>query len=111
MRYDELDGSWPDYPARENIPGSLWLPNVGYGQPADDMQTYFVSSVNAAADGQRDTPIVVYCVSSCWMGWNAVQHLSRAGFTRLYWYPDGTDGWLTAGYPVSMSEPVPVEID
>ena len=31
VRYDELDGSWPDYPARENIPGSLWLPNVGYG--------------------------------------------------------------------------------
>ena len=111
VRYDELDGSWPDYPARENIPGSLWLPNVGYGQPADDMQTYFVSSVNAAADGQRDTPIVVYCVSSCWMGWNAVQHLSRAGFMRLYWYPDRTDGWLTAGYPVSPSEPVPVEID
>lgn len=111
VRYDELDGSWSDYPARENIPGSVWLPNVGYGQPADDMQRYFVSTVMSLTDEQLSFPIVVYCVSSCWMGWNAIQHLSHAGFTRLYWYPEGTDGWTAAGYPVAPSEPVPVEIE
>lgn len=111
VRYDELDGSWSGYPPRENIPGSLWLPNVGYGQPADDMARYLLETVTKAVDGEKNQPIVVYCVSSCWMGWNAVQHLARAGFTQVYWYPEGTDGWVEAGYSVEASEPVSVELE
>lgn len=111
VRYDELDGSWPDPPVRENIPNSVWLPNVGYGRPADDMQSYFLSTVREAVDDQLDHAVLVYCIADCWMGWNAVQHLANAGFTQVYWYPEGTDGWLDAGYSVQPSEPVPVAVE
>lgn len=111
VRYDELDGTWSGYPPRENIPGSLWLPNVGYGQPAEDMHRYLLEAVTDAVGGDQRAPILVYCVSSCWMGWNAVQHLARAGFTRVYWYPEGTDGWIAAGYSVAPSEPLAVTLE
>jgi len=111
VRYDELDGSWSGFPVRENIPGSIWLPNVGYGQPAEDMRRYLEDAVARASAGRLDQPVLVYCVSSCWMGWNAVQHLATAGYTRLYWYPEGTDGWIAAGYAVAASEPVSVSLD
>jgi len=111
VRYDELDGSWSDYPERRNIEGSVWLPNVGYGRPAPDMLRYFLQAVAEATEGNRSHPIVIYCIRDCWMGWNAVQHLADAGYDRLYWYPEGTDGWVSAGHSLALSEPVPVNLD
>lgn len=111
VRYDELDGSWPDFPVRKNIAGSLWLPNVGYGKPAPDMLRYLLDTVAEATDSQVEHPIMVYCISDCWMGWNAVQHLANAGYRTVFWYPEGTDGWVASGFPVVLSEPVPVEVD
>jgi PQQ-dependent catabolism-associated CXXCW motif protein len=110
-RYDALDGSWPDAPRRENIPGSLWLPNVGFGRPADDMFTYLIDNATAAVSGDLSKPVLVYCIADCWMGWNAVQHLANAGFDTVYWYPEGTDGWVAAGRPVEVSQPVPVSVE
>ena len=111
VRYDELDGSWPDYPKRNHIKGSLWLPNVGYGRPAQDMLKYLISHTTEAVAGNLEAPVMIYCVSDCWMGWNAVRHLAKSGFKNLYWYPEGTDGWIQAGYPVVLAEPVPVNVD
>jgi PQQ-dependent catabolism-associated CXXCW motif protein len=111
VRYDELDGSWPDPPRRENIPGSLWLPNVGYGRPADDMLTYLIETTTAAVSDDLTKSVLVYCIADCWMGWNAVQHLASAGFTSVFWYPEGTDGWTAAGLSVALSEPVPVNVE
>jgi uncharacterized membrane protein len=31
------------------------------------------------------------------MGWNAVQRLAKLGYAQLYWYPEGTDGWVEWG--------------
>lgn len=108
-RYDELDGTWPDHPPRDSIPGAIWLPNVGFGRPAQDMQEYFRAQVSdAVGDGQS---IVVFCVADCWMGWNAVQHLAQMGFSDLYWFADGTTAWEAAGYALERVEPMPVEVD
>ena len=111
VRYDELDGSWPDHEPRYNIPGSSWLPNVGYGRPSADMLKYFLDAVAEATAGERSRPVLIYCISDCWMGWNAVQHLSRAGYTRVYWSPTGTDGWSAMGYELELTEPTPVNVD
>ena len=111
VRYDELDGSWPDHEPRYNIPGSMWLPNVGYGRPSADMRKYFLDTVAEATDGVISRPVLIYCVSDCWMGWNAVQHLARAGYTRVYWSPTGTDGWSEVGYELQLTEPTPVNVD
>ena len=111
VRYDELDGSWPDHEPRYNIPGSSWLPNVGYGRPSADMLKYFLDAVAEATAGEKSRPVLIYCISDCWMGWNAVQHLSRAGYTRVYWSPTGTDGWSAMGYELELTEPTPVNVD
>jgi PQQ-dependent catabolism-associated CXXCW motif protein len=111
VRYDELDGSWSDYEPRYNIPGSIWLPNVGYGKPSADMLKYFLDAVGEATDGDKGYPVLIYCVSDCWMGWNAVQHLARAGYTSVFWAPRGTDGWVEAGYELELTEPTPVNVD
>ena len=87
-RYDELDGFWPeDTPVRESIPNSIWLPNVGFGRPDQDMQDYLMSNVSDRA--QAGDPIVVFCIDSCWMGWNATQHLANAGYSNVHWFPQG----------------------
>ena len=111
VRYDELDGSWSDYKPRYSIPGSIWLPNVGFGRPSSDMLKYFLHATSEATNGERDYPILIYCVSDCWMGWNAVQHLARAGFSKIFWAPQGTDGWAEAGYELELTEPTPVNVD
>ena len=111
VRYDEIDGSWTGYEPRYNLPESLWLPNVGYGRPSEDMLNYFIDTVRNAVLGDLSRPILIYCVSDCWMGWNAVQHLARAGFSNVYWAPRGTDGWTEAGYEVVLTKPTPVNVD
>ena len=111
-RYDEFDGFWPDdHAPRENIPGSYWLPNVGFGAPAEDMQTYLDQTVITLTGGNKWHPVVVYCIADCWMGWNAVQHLANLGYQSVFWYADGTDAWIEAGLPVELSQPVPVNVD
>ena len=110
-RYDELDGSWSGYEPRYNIPGSIWLPNVGFGRPSPDMLKYFLDETSEATNGDWDYPILIYCVGDCWMGWNAVQHLARAGFSQIFWAPRGTDGWVEAGYQLELTEPTPVNVD
>ena len=44
------------------------------------------------------------------MGWNAVKRAAGYGYTSLYWYPDGTDGWRDWDKPFEAAVPVPVEV-
>lgn len=108
-RYDELDGTWPEHSPRNTIPGAIWLPNTGFGRPSQDMQEYLMTQVQDAL--APDQAIVVFCVADCWMGWNALQHLSAMGYQDLYWFADGTTAWESSGYPVELVEPVPVDVD
>ena len=109
-RYDELDGTWPDHPTRMSIPGSLWLPNVGFGRPEDDMQAYLQENLAERLKTLND-PVVVFCIDSCWMGWNAAQHVSNFGYSKVYWFPQGTDAWESEGFPMAQSEPLAVNLD
>lgn len=110
-RYDELDGTWPEHAPRQNIPGSVWTPNVGFGVSEDDMQAYLSETVGRLTGGSLWHPIVVYCIKDCWMGWNATQHLVDLGYRSVFWFADGTDAWLAAGLPVAASEPLAVNVD
>jgi PQQ-dependent catabolism-associated CXXCW motif protein len=56
---------------------------------------------------QLDQPIVIYCLADCWMSWNAVKRAASYGYTKLYWYRDGTDGWSDAGLPVEPAREIP----
>ena len=92
---------------RHGIPGSIWLPNVGYGRLAGETDAYFRAHL-ARATGSAETPVLFFCLRDCWMSWNAAKRAAvEYGYTRVFWYPEGTDGWEFADYPVERIEPEP----
>jgi PQQ-dependent catabolism-associated CXXCW motif protein len=93
---------------RRNIPGTLWLPDVGFGVLSDELEAYFRANLERATGSDLDHPIVIYCLADCWMSWNAAKRAASYGYTAVNWYPEGTDGWEAAGYPLLESHPVPV---
>jgi PQQ-dependent catabolism-associated CXXCW motif protein len=97
---------WRDRP-RQNIPGSIWLPDTGYGQLAEAAENYLRRGVERASGGNRAALIVVYCQANCWMSWNAAKRIVSYGYTKVAWFPDGTDGWERANLPMVESQPEP----
>jgi PQQ-dependent catabolism-associated CXXCW motif protein len=97
---------WHDKP-RPDIPGSIWLPDTGYGELAPDMADYFARGLAKATHGDRARLVVLYCLADCWMSWNAAKRALAIGYTNVAWYPEGTDGWLAAGLPLKEATPEP----
>jgi PQQ-dependent catabolism-associated CXXCW motif protein len=97
---------WLPVPRRD-VPGSLWLPDVGRGELNDKLAAYFHTNLERATQGRRDAPVVFYCLADCWMSWNAAKRAASWGYTRVYWYRDGTDGWEAAKLPLAPAAPVP----
>lgn len=100
------DTLWRDEP-RPDIPGSLWLPDTGYGVLPPHIETYFRDGLAKATDGNRDRTVVIYCLRNCWMSWNAARRALAIGYTHVVWYPDGSDGWGEAGLPLKEATPEP----
>ncbi|HEY1736938.1 MAG TPA: PQQ-dependent catabolism-associated CXXCW motif protein [Methylovirgula sp.] len=96
---------WRDKP-RNDIPGSLWLPDTGYGAMPPETEAYFRRGLEQATGGQKDKEIVIYCLRDCWMSWNATKRAHSMGYTHAFWYSEGTDGWSAAGYPLEARDPV-----
>ncbi|MGA2125205.1 MAG: PQQ-dependent catabolism-associated CXXCW motif protein [Xanthobacteraceae bacterium] len=97
---------WREQP-RPNIPGSIWLPDTGYGALAPVIEEYFRRGLEQAAGGDRATVLVFYCLENCWMSWNAARRAMTLGYSDVVWYPAGTDGWQGAGLPLEDGKPVP----
>jgi PQQ-dependent catabolism-associated CXXCW motif protein len=91
---------------RHDIPGSLWLPDVGRGELSPELEAYFRTNLERATNGRPDTPIVFYCLADCWMSWNAAKRAASWGYRHVFWYRDGTDGWAAANLPLAPAEPV-----
>ncbi|MCU7847496.1 MAG: PQQ-dependent catabolism-associated CXXCW motif protein [Candidatus Thiodiazotropha sp. (ex Lucinoma kastoroae)] len=98
-------------PARHNIPGSVWLPNVGYGALSDELEAYFKVNLAKYSAGDKSRKIIIYCQADCWMSWNAAKRAATCfGYTQIYWYPDGTTGWEAAGLSQEKSMAVPMDV-
>ncbi len=87
-------------PAHHDIPGTVWLPDVGYGALAPETEAYFRDNLTRFSGGDRERTLVIYCRSECWMSWNAAKRAVGWGYTGIVWYPHGTDGWAAAGLPL-----------
>ena len=107
---DPLDGIWRIAKPRANIPGSVWLADVGTGTLTPEMMTYYKDNLEKLTKGDKTKKIIIYCTSDCWMAWNAVRRAWHWGYTNLLWFPEGTDEWKDAGHPLKNSTPVPLEI-
>ncbi|WP_426442163.1 PQQ-dependent catabolism-associated CXXCW motif protein [Bradyrhizobium genosp. P] len=97
---------WRDKP-RSDIPGSIWLPDTGYGELAPSMADYFVKGLKKATHGDPARLLVLYCLADCWMSWNAAKRAREIGYSNVAWYREGTDGWLAAGLPLEEAIPEP----
>ncbi len=90
---------------RDGIPGSVWLPNVGYGRLHPTMDRYFTTQLERLTRGNRAKPILFFCLARCWMSWNAAKRALAYGYTNVVWYPDGSDGWAGAGLGLEKVKP------
>ena len=92
---------------RQSLPGAVWLPNVGFGVLSDEMHAYFSGHLERLATEMPSARLVLFCEPNCWMSWNAAKRAAEWGYERIYWYPDGTEGWQAAGLPLESVEPAP----
>ncbi len=105
---DAVTGVWNMSKPRPDIPGSIWLPDVGKGQLSPAMDGYFRDTLAKLTGGNISRPVIVYCQADCWMSWNAVRRASGYGYTALYWFPEGSDGWRDWDGSFTEAQPVPL---
>jgi PQQ-dependent catabolism-associated CXXCW motif protein len=97
---------WRDKP-RRNIPGSVWLPDTGYGALAAATEGYLKNGLVKASGGEQTKMLVFYCQKDCWMSWNAAKRALALGYRNVAWFPEGSDGWQDAGLPLAEAHPAP----
>jgi PQQ-dependent catabolism-associated CXXCW motif protein len=97
---------WRDKP-RLDIPGSIWLPDTGYGALAPATEDYLRKNLQRVTGGDRAKLLVIYCLRDCWMSWNGAKRILSMGYANVAWYPDGTDGWTDRLLPVTEAQPEP----
>jgi len=95
---------WRD-PERKDIPGSIWLANVGYGALNAEQQKYFRDALVQYTGNDDSKGILFYCMTDCWMSWNAAKRAVGWGYKSVFWYPSGADGWGRAGLPLEERRP------
>ncbi|TYC50468.1 PQQ-dependent catabolism-associated CXXCW motif protein [Rhodobacterales bacterium] len=93
--------------SRFSIPGSTWLPNVGYEKIPRATENYFRDGLAKVTDGVAAHPVLFFCLDECWMSWNAAKRAIEMGYVTVYWYPEGTDGWTFEDFPVEQLKPEP----
>lgn len=95
---------WRD-PTHVSIKGAIWLPNVGYGLLSPTFKQYFEDGLRKLTDGNKERPLVFFCLRDCWMSWNAAKRALEWGYTNVIWFPDGTDSWQDLALPTEKIKP------
>ena len=92
-------------PPHHDIPGSVWLPDVGRGAIEPAYDAWYRARLEGMTANDKTALIVVYCHPNCWASWNAAKRAILYGYQRVYWYPDGIEGWQDAGLATSVARP------
>ena len=80
-------------PRHRSIPGADWMPGAGNGTRAAAFADAFRTRAASLTNGKPSTPIVTFCHPDCWASWNAGKRLVELGYTNVYWFPAGMEGW------------------
>ncbi len=94
---DPATGAWRLARPNASLPGAAWFPEAGRGRPDPVIARWFDDGIARLHRRHPKRSIVVFCLADCWMSWNAALRLSRAGYPRVLWFADGTDGWRDIG--------------
>ncbi len=90
-----------------NIPGSIWLPDTGYGELAPGMADYFFEGPGEGdqrRSRQNGGPLLSGRLLDVV---ERGQARALLGYSDVVWYPEGTDGWLAAHLPLQDCTPEP----
>ncbi len=96
-------------PNHRSIPGAVFLRSGGQGDIGGAYADAFRVRLAALTGGDKTKPIVTFCHPDCWGSWNAAKRLIGDGYTKVYWYPEGTEGW-EADHDTRVVKPDPVWI-
>ncbi len=102
---ERLSSDTPWLPTHFSIPGAVWLPGAGSGDPDPGFQTRFAARVAALTGGDRRRPVIVFCHPRCWGSWNAGKRLVMLGYAHVFWQRGGVEEWQ------ERFEAAPVEED
>ena len=80
-------------PTHRSIPGSVWLPGAGSGSDDPSFREAFRKRMAEATGGDLTMPVVIFCHPECWSSWNAAKRMVGLGYSSVFWYPDGMEGW------------------
>jgi PQQ-dependent catabolism-associated CXXCW motif protein len=100
-------GTWLPLPHRA-IPGAIWIPGAGLGEPPESVAGYFRTRLAAATQNDLMHPLVVYCHEKCWLSWNGAKRAIQYGYQNVFWFPGGIEAWRKAKLPTAVVEPEPV---
>jgi PQQ-dependent catabolism-associated CXXCW motif protein len=105
-RPEGMASSAPWLPAPHRaIPGSIWIPGVGFGEIPVSVDDFFRERLAAATGEHLARPLVIYCHQTCWLSWNAAKRAISYGYRNVYWFRAGIEGWKAAGYPTTVIQP------
>lgn len=103
---DPATGTWKQSQPHKTIPGAIWHPETGRAHPAPVLWQALLAAVEAKRLQHPEAPVVVYCRTDCWMGWNAARRLAIGGVEKVYWLAEGVEGWHAAGRKLVDVQPV-----
>lgn len=106
--YNPETGRWRNAKPHESLPDAVWLPEVGRGAIDATVERFFRQELQRLTGGHTAHPLILFCHADCWMSWNAMKRAAGLGYTRLYWFPEGTDGWRDWDRKLMPIEPVAI---
>lgn len=90
---------------QEMIQGAVYaVPAAQSGTFNDQTQQQFGQFLQQATSGNKQYPIVMYCLSpECWMSYNASLRAINLGYSNVLWYRGGIESWKKAGLPTQSA--------
>lgn len=102
-RRDPVTGKWTLSEPHQTIPGAVWHPETGRSPVDPLLWQGLLANVERA-----HLPVVTFCRTDCWMGWNAARRLAKGGIPHIRWLAEGIEGWHGAGRELVDVEPVTI---
>ncbi len=90
---DPKSGRWHLASQHLSIAGAIWHPEVGRSPPDPVLWRGLRNAVTKARKLRPGAPIILFCRTDCWMGWNAARRLAIEGFPDVWWLAEGVEGW------------------
>ena len=90
---------------RYSAQGAIWLPYAGFGTLSAENQARFQNDLERHTGGDKSAPMLFLCRADCWMSWNASKRAAAMGYSRVFWYPQGSTGWTFWDWPVERMRP------